>query len=127
MDEKFSLHDHKQGHFSTRNCHYWPYYSFRPSIIDVESILKLGNYDSHNQFFEMDYANRWNDAGYKSAFFNCITNRHIGRLTSQRNNKDLPNAYELNNEGQFERKTPFIKIINLERRADRKKKHYRQT
>ena len=121
LDEEFSLHDHKQGHFSTRNCHYWPHYSFRPSIIEVDSILKLGNYDSHNQFFEMDYANRWNDAGYKSAFFNCITNRHIGRLTSQRNNKDLPNAYELNNEGQFERKTPFIKIINLERRADRKK------
>ena len=121
LDEEFSLHDHKQGHFSTRNCHYWPYYSFRPSIIEVEPILKLGNYDSHNQFFEMDYANRWNDSGYKSAFFNCITNRHIGRLTSQRNNKELPNAYELNNEGQFERITPFIKIINLERRADRKK------
>ena len=121
LDEEFSLHDHKQGHFSTRNCHYWPYYSFRPSIIEVDSILKLGNYDSHNQFFEMDYANRWNDAGYKSAFLNFITNRHIGRLTSQRNDVHLPNAYELNNEDQFKRITPFIKIINLERRADRKK------
>jgi GR25 family glycosyltransferase involved in LPS biosynthesis/tetratricopeptide (TPR) repeat protein len=121
LDDEFSLHDHKQGHFSTRNCHYWPHYSFRPSIIDVETILKLGNYDSYNQFFEMDYANRWNDAGYKSAFFNCITNRHIGRLTSQRNNKELPNAYDLNNEGQFKRITPFIKIVNLKRRVDRKK------
>ncbi|MEE9571829.1 MAG: glycosyltransferase, partial [Candidatus Neomarinimicrobiota bacterium] len=121
LDNEFSLHDHKQGHFSTRNCHYWPHYSFRPSLIKTDAIMALGNYDSHNQFFEMDYANRWNDAGYKSAFINYITNRHIGRLTSERHNKDLPNAYELNDEGQFVRKTPFIKIINLERRPDRKK------
>ena len=69
--------------------------------MDVETILKLGNFDSANQFFEMDYAEKWTKAGYKSAFFNMITNRHIGRLTSERNDTSKLNAYALNNESQF--------------------------
>ena len=95
------------------NCNYWPHYSFRPSIIDVSTILELGDYKTPNQFFEMDYAQRWVEAGYKSAFFNMITNRHIGKLTSERNDRNKLNAYELNNESQFVTKSPYIKIINL--------------
>ena len=53
----FAIHDYKQGNFPYQNCHYWPHYSFRPSLIKVDAILALGNYDSVNQFFEMDYAN----------------------------------------------------------------------
>ncbi len=100
---ELAVHVHIGGQtFPYGNCHYWPHYSFRPSIIDVETILSLGNYDSENQFFEMDYALKWMNAGYRSGFYNKITNRHIGRLTSERNlpNK-LPNAYELNDESQF--------------------------
>jgi GR25 family glycosyltransferase involved in LPS biosynthesis len=100
--------------------------------------LELGNFDSLNQFFEMDYAKKWTNAGYKSGFFNRITNRHIGRLTSDRNTKVVKNAYDLNNENQFSSSSSFskkdekdkkdtndtsnipIKIINLERRQDRK-------
>jgi GR25 family glycosyltransferase involved in LPS biosynthesis len=98
-------------------------------LIDAKVILELGNYDSLNQFFEMDYAKKWTDAGFKSAFFNKITNRHIGRLTSDRNTKVVKNAYDLNNEDQFNnnkdkdkesRSKSFIKIVNLERRKDRK-------
>lgn len=96
-----ALHVHKTGNFDYGNNHYWPHYSFRPSFIDVNAVLILGNYDSANQFFEMDYANRWFSNGYLSGFYNQITNRHIGRLTSERHNNNLPNAYELNNEGQF--------------------------
>ena len=96
-----AVHVHKIGDFSYGNSHYWPHYSFRPSFIDVNAILILGNYDSPNQFFEMDYASRWYSHGYLSGFYNQITNRHIGRLTSERHNKTLPNAYELNDEGQF--------------------------
>jgi len=119
----FYLQDHQiNKKFNYVNNHYWPYYSFRPSLVDVSAILKLGNFDSENQFFEMDYANKWRDAGYKSGFFNKITNRHIGRLTSERNNKQTLNAYDLNNENQFIKKTPFIKIVNLERRVDRRDK-----
>lgn len=100
---EIALHTHKAGggDFNYGNCHYWPHYSFRPSLIDVSAILAIGNYDTPNQFFEMDYANKWTALGYLSGFYNHITNRHIGRLTSERNDRTQPNAYELNNESQF--------------------------
>jgi GR25 family glycosyltransferase involved in LPS biosynthesis len=122
-NDKIILHHHKQGTFNYINHHYWAHYSFRPALIDVNTILKLGNYDSINQFFEADYAQKWTAAGYKSAFFNRITCRHIGRLTNDRTEK---NAYELNKEEQFSN-TKQLKeklnldtyIINLDRRTDR--------
>ena len=105
MSHDVALHQHKTGDFAYGNCHYWPHYSFRPSMIDVNAILILGNYDSANQFFEMDYAKRWQSLGFLSGFYNQITNRHIGRLTSERDDKSQPNAYELNDESQFIAKT----------------------
>ena len=119
-NEEVVIHDYKEGTFQYANCHYWPHYSFRPSMIQTEIILKLGNYDSPNQFFEMDYARKWMLNGFKSAFFNLITCKHIGKLTSDKIGK---NAYTLNNESQFEKKEEqcnLIKIINLKRRPDRK-------
>jgi GR25 family glycosyltransferase involved in LPS biosynthesis len=96
------LHNHNtKDNFSFQNCCYWPDYSFRPSMIDVDTILKLGNYDTENQFFELDYANKWYNAGHRIAFFNMICCRHIGRLTSDRHDKTKPNSYELNNTSQF--------------------------
>ena len=71
------LHDHKIGTFPYCNAHYWPHFSFNPSMILVEPILSLGNFDSPNIFFERDYANKWELVGYKTAFFNRITHRHI--------------------------------------------------
>jgi GR25 family glycosyltransferase involved in LPS biosynthesis len=118
LEPGFAVHEHKQGQFSYPNCHYWPHYSFRPGVVRADVILKLGNYDSPNTFFEMDYARRWSDAGYKTAFFDSINCRHIGRLTSERNT-DAKNAYDLNGEGQFN-KVNAIKVINLKRRPDRK-------
>jgi GR25 family glycosyltransferase involved in LPS biosynthesis/tetratricopeptide (TPR) repeat protein len=93
--------------FFFQNCCYWPDYSFRPSMIDVETILELGNYNTENQFFELDYANRWYNAGYRSAFLNMISCRHIGRLTSDRHDKTKPNSYELNNTSQFNLSNSF--------------------
>jgi len=115
------LHNHCEGIFPYQNCHYWPHYSFRPSLVDVSTILELGNFDSDHQFFERSYADKWNKNGYKSAFFNNITSKHTGRLTSERHDKSIKNAYALNDEDQFfKRENKFIKIINLERRTDRK-------
>jgi len=88
LDDDFCLHDHHKIQTNIPNCNYWPHYSFRPSIIDVSTILELGDYNTPNQFFEMDYAQRWVEAGYKSAFFNMITNRHIGKLTSEKNDRN---------------------------------------
>jgi len=123
------IHDFKQGAFPYQNCHYWPHYSFRPSMVNTKVILELGNYDSANQFFEMDYANKYADKGYKSAFFNKITCTHIGRLTSERGDSQKPNAYILNQEEQFCNLTKEeppkpepnkIKVVSLKRRPDRK-------
>ncbi len=124
-DDDYCIQDYDLSKKNSQyiNSHYWPNFSFRPSLIDVETILKLGNFDSENQFFEMDYANKWTNHNYKSGFFNDITCKHIGRLTSERHITNIPNAYELNNEEQFTNKNYEIpiKIINLERRPDRKK------
>ena len=112
------LHDHHSETKPYRNCHYWPHYSFRPSICLVEPILKLGPFTSC-PFFEKEYATRWTKAEFKTAFYNRITHKHIGRLTTERGK--VKNAYDLNYESQFGNH-PFLKVINLERRFDRKQK-----
>ena len=74
------LHDHHNESKPYRNCHYWPHYTFRPSICLVEPILQLGPFSSS---FEREFAERWISAHYKTAFYNRITHKHIGRLTSE--------------------------------------------
>ena len=115
----FAVHEYKIGAFPYKNCHYWPHYSFRPSMTDVSAILGIGNYDSPNTFFEMDYAIKWVNAGYKSAFFDMICCRHIGRLTTEIQDKTVKNAYELNNTNQFDA-SKAMKVVNLRRRSDRR-------
>jgi|UniRef100_A0A6C0CX56 GR25 family glycosyltransferase involved in LPS biosynthesis len=117
----YVIHDYRPN-FSPNipNCYYWPNFSFRPSLVDVSTILSIGNFDSPNQFFEMDYAHKFTSFGFKSAFFNLLTNRHIGRLTSERHLKNLPNAYDLNDENQFTKEELFpCSLINLDKREDR--------
>ena len=104
-DSKLVQHNYKLGDYGYNNCHYWPHYSFRPSIIMTETILELGDYSSKNTFFERDYADKWAKAGYVSAFFNMITCIHTGRLTSEIGT-DKANAYILNDENQFTDKNP---------------------
>jgi GR25 family glycosyltransferase involved in LPS biosynthesis len=122
----FSLHDYKHDGY---NCQYWPNFSFRPSIIDTECILQLGNFTSHNPFFEMDYAKKWSSKGYRTGFINTVTNIHIGKLC----NDPGENAYTLNDVPQFVKEykkdniisldndifTKSIRIINLKNRPDR--------
>jgi len=118
VTEEFCLHEYKTGTFPFQNCHYWPHYSFRPGMTKVDVVLQLGNFDSPNTFFEMDYAHRWINNGHKTAFFNAITCQHIGKLTKD---KSKPNAYALNQCGQFQEwNHSYIKVVNLERRPDRK-------
>lgn len=119
IDYNISIHNHVKGNFNYGNNHYWPNYSFRPSIIDVKAIIELGNFDTDNQFFEMDYASKYTKQGFKSAFLKKIVCKHIGKLTSQ-TNSDCKNAYALNSENQFASKKNHIKVVNLERREDRK-------
>jgi GR25 family glycosyltransferase involved in LPS biosynthesis len=117
LNKDYSVHDFKQGGgFNYKNQHYWPHYSFRPSIVEVDAILKLGDFTSPVTFFERHYADKW-VIHYKSAFLNKITCKHIGKLTHE---KHISNAYDLNQMNQFENSNMFI--LNLERRPDRKRK-----
>nr|QBK90617.1 MAG: glycosyl transferase family 2 [Pithovirus LCPAC104] len=75
---------------------YWPHYSFRPSIINVKSIKKIGEYDGVG-FFEMTYADRYFKNGFRSGFLDGIYCEHIGKKTHEIGN----NAYALNNVKQF--------------------------
>jgi GR25 family glycosyltransferase involved in LPS biosynthesis len=123
-DNNYSLHDYRPNGIYSQ---YWPNFSFRPSIIDANAIRQLGNFDSINTFFELDYANKWTAKGFKTGFYNTITNVHIGRIC----NTQGDNAYSLNNTQQFNgsRKTIAvpgidikIKVINMRNRIDRMNK-----
>jgi hypothetical protein len=88
-------------YFSLQNHSCWPHYSFRPSLTEVEPILKIGDYSTEHTFFEGVYAHKWTNSGYKSAFFNRNTSRHIGRLSWEISDKTKKNAYQLNDVLQF--------------------------
>ena len=93
------LHE-KTENITGRNCAYWPHYSLHPSVIRTSTILKLGNYNSSNSFFERDYAEKYYLNGYKTAFFSSIYSLHIGK---QHWEKEGKNAYALNNIDQFKK------------------------
>jgi GR25 family glycosyltransferase involved in LPS biosynthesis len=122
-DGAYFLHNHAKNTIGISHD-YWPGYSFRPSIIIIDAIRQLKNYDSPNAFFERDYADKWHAFGFKCAFFNTITSIHIGKLCNQPGK----NAYDLNKETQFNTKhinkininTMNAKVINLRRREDRR-------
>jgi GR25 family glycosyltransferase involved in LPS biosynthesis len=129
-NNKFKLHIKDEAILSGLNCAYWPHFSFRPSVIRTSAVLALGNFDSPNTFFERDYADKYFNAGYMSAFFNEVNSIHIGKL-SYKSQTDKKNAYELNGEEQFvntgntnviksRNAVNIIKVINLLRRPDRK-------
>ena len=102
LENDLILHEKREG-LVGRNCGYWPHYSLQPSIIRTKVILELGNYDSTNKFFERDYAEKYNKAGYKTGFFPSIYSLHIGK---QHWEKDGQNAYSLNGTAQFNPKPP---------------------
>lgn len=100
-------------------CCYWPHFSFRPSLIRRRVFDEIGEFSTTRGHFEMEYAYRYSDRGWLSAFLPGINSLHIGRLTSERhNNPDKLNAYDLNEQGQFSESVK-IRVINLDRRPDR--------
>ena len=100
IDKNIKIHIKDEKNLNGSNCAYWPHFSFRPSIIRTDIILQLGNFDSPNNFFEMDYANKYFNSGFFSAFFNDVNTIHIGKLTHE-TNSTIANAYHLNDTKQF--------------------------
>jgi hypothetical protein len=97
LEPNVLLHE-KKDNVQGPNCAYWPHYSLQPSIIRTSVILELGNYNSNNNFFERDYADKYYTKGYQTMFFDFIYSLHIGK---QHWEKEGMNAYSLNNVGQF--------------------------
>ncbi len=77
---------------------YWPHYSLNPSIMESKVYKWLGPYNENVKHFEMEYASRYTNAGFKTGFFDNITRLHIGKLIGEEGKK---NAYELNELVQF--------------------------
>lgn len=108
---RYYIHEHCKNNEETEkwiskygNCkssNYWPHFSFRPSIMKTKIIKNLGEFDITKSHFEMDYAYRYINRGYVSAFLEGIYCLHIGRLTSERDDYTKLNAYALNDECQF--------------------------
>ncbi len=76
---------------------YWPHYSLRPGVVRRAALDTVGSYSESPGHFEMDYAYRYTDIGYKTAFLNGIYALHTGRLTAERFDNTRANAYQLNN------------------------------
>lgn len=122
------------------NCNYWPHFSFRPSLIETSIFTTIGEFNIDSPHFEMEYGNRYANKNYKSAFLEGIYCKHIGRLTTERNDSTKLNAYKLNNEEQFTKtqscnnklqlKENILKykifVINLEKRHDRLQKFIKE-
>lgn len=124
-------------HGNGLSSNYWPHFSLRPSLIRREVYEKIGEFNENASHFEMDYAHKYFNNDYLSAFLESIYSIHIGRLTSEKNDDTKINAYILNNEEQFFKKplSPIqetieidvndidIKlktyVLNLDRRPDR--------
>jgi GR25 family glycosyltransferase involved in LPS biosynthesis len=137
---RYYVHEHEPNSdiFSEKygtgaNCSYWAHYSLRPGLNKVSTLRKVGVYDSTANHFEMDFAYRYMNMGFKTAFLDTINCIHIGRLTSERGDENKINAYILNDEQQFEKKEKVsleekkvipctCVVINLESRTDRLEK-----
>lgn len=111
-------------HGSGSSCAYWPHYSLRPSLSKTNVLKKVGLYNPDANHFEMEFAYRYSNLGFVTAFFESINCIHIGRLTSERFS-DKQNAYVLNNESQFEKNKELKEdnyecfVVNLDNRPDR--------
>lgn len=126
--EKITEWINKYGYEASSN--YWPHFSLRPSVLRTKIFEDIGEFNLNAPHFEMEYAYRYVNKGYISAFFEALYCIHIGRLTTQINDDKAINAYKLNDEDQFTKKQNNITlnnfdkkirtyVLNLDRRKDR--------
>jgi GR25 family glycosyltransferase involved in LPS biosynthesis len=92
--------EHQNRLLGCANCLYWPHFSFRVGLTDTSIYKELGLFSLTHPHFEMDYAQRYIEKGYKTSFLDGIFCTHIGRRTYERKTEKR-NAYDLNEEKQF--------------------------
>lgn len=91
----------------------WPHYSLRPSLIKIDAIHKIGNYKLNANHFELEYALRFQFEKYQTAFLYSIFCIHIGKLSRNWNKSSVLNAYQLNQEKQFNNFENLNSIKNI--------------
>ena len=101
------------------SCSYWPHFSLRPSLFFKDVIDDVGIFDEYNGHFEHEYALRYANREFKSAFLEGISSVHIGKLT---NDTEGINAYKLNGVVQFSPQKIPAYVVNLKKRDDRRTK-----
>ena len=105
---RYFVHEYFTGHrleieqnlLGAPSSMYWPHFSFRPGMTKIEVYQKLGKFDESALHFEMEYADRYVRAGYRTAMMDGCYATHIGRRTYERKGHKR-NAYDLNAEQQF--------------------------
>lgn len=120
----YVVHEHHNQRLAHPNCAYWPHFSLRPGLWNVETLReRVGFFNPAASHFEMEYGQRYTGRGYVTAFLPGMVCTHLGKLT----NREGENAYSLNGEPQFQapRRSvldTFLWVcINLTRRPDRYK------
>lgn len=99
-------------HQDKSNCEYWQHFSFRPSVLKVSMLDKVGCY-CNTPHFEQAYAKDYIACGYKSVFLDTFSCIHIGKKTWERN---IANSYEMNDSMQFKIKDKNIPIYFITKR-----------
>lgn len=87
--------DFDKKHGFGPSCNYWPHFTLQPSLIDTTIFSEIPF--EQVPHFEMAFANKFVEHGFKTAFVQGVTTRHIGKNLGE----DGLNAYELNNVRQF--------------------------
>jgi GR25 family glycosyltransferase involved in LPS biosynthesis/tetratricopeptide (TPR) repeat protein len=115
----------------SRTVAYWPHFTLRPSVIRLDAVAAVGDFDTDGSHFELSFAKRYAAAGNRTAFFDQITCLHTGRLTGGAGDSERVSAYQLVGDGTHpaaqggptgdgERADGTeVAVINLDRRPDR--------
>jgi len=100
------------------SCNYYPHFTLSPSMIRTAIFNKV--IFNKEKSFEFNFGLRYVAAGFKTVFLPGFHIKHIGRLTSEMNDLNKFNAYDLLDTEQFQQKTRYKSfLINLDRRRDR--------
>ena len=79
---------------------WWPHYSLHPSLVSMAAIRKIGHYNEDARHFELEFAERYQATGFRTAFMDSINILHIGKQPWDPGD-ELKNAYQLNDQRQF--------------------------
>jgi GR25 family glycosyltransferase involved in LPS biosynthesis/GT2 family glycosyltransferase len=105
-------------HGPCASCNYYPHFTLSPSMVRTFVFDKVTF--NKEKSFEFNFGLRYVASGFKTVFLPGFHIKHIGRLSSESNDIDKYNAYDLNDEEQFREKTRYKSFfINLDRRPDR--------